>query len=140
MRKNPIIEIEIFDIEVIDFIGPFIFSNPCVYLGGCQLRLKMGRSGRHTYEYSIAFCALTKNIFTMFRTPRAIINDGVSHFCNMKFEAILKTYGVSHKISTPGHLQTCGQVELANLKIKGILEKVVSANKKDWSNRLDDAL
>ncbi|XP_073138503.1 uncharacterized protein [Henckelia pumila] len=49
-------------------------------------------------------------------------------------------YGVKHKVSTPYHPQTSGQVEVSNREIKQILEKSVSTNRKDWALRLDDAL
>ncbi|KAL5570702.1 hypothetical protein UlMin_020299 [Ulmus minor] len=83
---------------------------------------------------------LKKNIFTRFGTPRAIISDGGSHFCNRQFAALLTKYGVRHKVATPYHPQTSGQVEISNREIKRILEKIVSPSRKDWSSRLDDAL
>ena len=43
-------------------------------------------------------------------------------------------------MSTAYHPQTNGQAELANRKIKHILEKTVAPNRKDWSLRLTDAL
>ena len=46
---------------------------------------------------------LKKNIFTRFGTPRALISDGGSHFCNRQLESLLRKYGVKHKISTPYH-------------------------------------
>ncbi|KAL0886173.1 hypothetical protein Bca101_010156 [Brassica carinata] len=48
--------------------------------------------------------------------------------------------GVKHKVATPYHPQTSGQVEVSNKQIKGILEKVVGTKRKDWSTKLDDAL
>ena len=72
--------------------------------------------------------------------PRAIISDGGIHFCNRSFENLLKTYGVTHKVSTAYHPQTNGQAELANREIKHILEKTVAPNRKDWFLRLTDAL
>ena len=65
---------------------------------------------------------------------------GGSHFCNRQFENLLSKYGVTHKIATPYHPQTCGQVEVSNREIKRILEKTVNASRKDWSLKLDDAL
>ncbi|KAL6332740.1 hypothetical protein AAG906_014649 [Vitis piasezkii] len=47
-----------------------------------------------------------------------------------------KHYGVKHKVATPYHPQTSGQVELANREIKNILMKVVNTNRKDWSIKL----
>jgi hypothetical protein len=52
----------------------------------------------------------------------------------------MKKYGITHKVATPYHPQTSGQVELANRETKQILEKTVNPNRKDWSLRLNDAL
>jgi len=52
----------------------------------------------------------------------------------------MKNYGITHKVVTPYHSQTSGQVELTNRKIKQIMEKTVNPNRKDWSLRLNDAL
>ncbi|KAL1563684.1 hypothetical protein AAHA92_06120 [Salvia divinorum] len=52
----------------------------------------------------------------------------------------MKKYGVHHRLSTPYHPQSNGQVEISNREIKSILEKTVNPTRKDWSKRLDDAL
>jgi hypothetical protein len=83
---------------------------------------------------------LKENVLSRFGTPRAIINDQGTHFCNKPFESLMLKYGVIHKVATSYHLQTSGQVELANREIKQILEKTVSPDRKDWSLRLLDAL
>ncbi|CAN6697883.1 unnamed protein product [Malus baccata var. baccata] len=75
-----------------------------------------------------------------FETPRAIISDGGSHFCNKPFESLMKKYNINHKVATPYHPQTSGQVEISNREIKNILMKTVSPTRKDWSLRLNDAL
>ncbi|RVW20833.1 hypothetical protein CK203_111899 [Vitis vinifera] len=49
-------------------------------------------------------------------------------------------YGVKHKVATPYHPQTSGQVELANREIKNILMKVVITSRRDWSIKLHDSL
>ncbi|RVW81158.1 Retrovirus-related Pol polyprotein from transposon 17.6 [Vitis vinifera] len=49
-------------------------------------------------------------------------------------------YGVKHKVATPYHPQTSGQVELANQEIKNILMKVVNTSRRDWSVKLHDSL
>ena len=80
------------------------------------------------------------NIFARFGTPRVLISDGGSHFCNKMITALLKKYGVTHKVSMPYHPQTSGMAETSNREIKQILEKTVGPTRKDWSDRLDDAL
>lgn len=52
----------------------------------------------------------------------------------------MKKYGVHHRIVTPFHPQTSGQVEISNRELKHILEKTVNSSRKDWSMKLDDAL
>ncbi|RVW67767.1 hypothetical protein CK203_065565 [Vitis vinifera] len=54
--------------------------------------------------------------------------------------SLLSKYGVKHKVATPYHPQTSGQVELANREIKNILMKVVNSSRKDWSIKLHDSL
>ncbi|CAL8993314.1 unnamed protein product [Prunus brigantina] len=90
----------------------------------------------------LKFCNqfLRDNIFTRFGTPRAVISDGGSHFCNKPFEALMKKYNITHRVSTPYHPQTSGQVEISNGEIKQILEKVVNSTRKDWAAKLNDAL
>ena len=83
---------------------------------------------------------LKKIIFPKFGTPRALISDGGSHFCNHMIESLLKKYRVTYKVATPYHPQISGQVEVSNREIKWILEKTVFSSRKDWALKLDDAL
>ncbi|XP_070019359.1 uncharacterized protein [Nicotiana sylvestris] len=82
---------------------------------------------------------LKKNIFTRVGTPRAIINDRGTHFCNRAFEKLLAKYDICHKVATPYHPQTSGQVEMSNREIKSVLTKTVNATRTDWAKKLDDA-
>nr|CAN70419.1 hypothetical protein VITISV_033742 [Vitis vinifera] len=91
-------------------------------------------------DHRVVLKFLKENIFSRFGVPKAIISDGGTHFCNKPFETLLAKYGVKHKVATPYHPQTSGQVELANREIKNILMKVVNASRKDWSIRLHDSL
>ncbi|KAL5578246.1 hypothetical protein UlMin_019945 [Ulmus minor] len=93
-----------------------------------------------TNDARVVINFLKKHIFSRFGTPRAIISDGGKHFCNNQFETLLQKYGVTHRIATPYHPQTSGQVEVSNRELKRILEKTVNNSRKDWSRKLDDAL
>ncbi|KAL0854296.1 hypothetical protein Bca101_059448 [Brassica carinata] len=79
-------------------------------------------------------------IFPRFGVRKVVISDGRSHFINKLFEGLLKKKGVKHKVATPYHPQTSGQLELSNREIKSILEKVMGSKRKDWSSKLGDAL
>ena len=52
----------------------------------------------------------------------------------------MKKYNITHKVATPYHTQTNGQVEVSNREIKHILENTVRSDRKDWSLHLDDVL
>nr|XP_009793011.1 PREDICTED: uncharacterized protein LOC104239950 [Nicotiana sylvestris] len=93
-----------------------------------------------TNDAKVVVGFLKKNIFTRFGTPRAIISDGGTHFCNRAFEKLLTKYDVRHKVATPYHPQTSGQVEVSNREIKSVLTKTVNATRTDWARKLDDAL
>ena len=83
---------------------------------------------------------VTRNIFSRYGCPRAIISDGGSHFNNADFRALLKKYGVHHRVTTPYHPQAYGQVEVRNRELKNILKKIIRPDGKDWAHKLPDAL
>nr|GEV19095.1 hypothetical protein [Tanacetum cinerariifolium] len=59
-----------------------------------------------------------KSLFARFGTPRAIISDRGMHFCNDQFAKVMLKYGVTHRLATPYHPQTSGQVEVSNRAYK----------------------
>ena len=83
---------------------------------------------------------LKKNIFCRFGTPRVVISEGGSHFCNAELRKAFEHFGVKHRIATAYHPQTNGQAEVSNREVKRILEKTVSASHRDWAIKLDEAL
>nr|GEW79513.1 reverse transcriptase domain-containing protein [Tanacetum cinerariifolium] len=70
-----------------------------------------------------------KQLFSRFGTPRAIITDRGTHFCNDQFSKVLQKYGVMHRLSTSYHPQTSGQVEVSNRGLKRILERMVGEHR-----------
>ena len=142
MPLNPILVVEFFDVWGIDFMGPFPTSFGYAYiLGGVDYVSKWVEEVACRAAYhKVVLKFLKENIFSRFEVPKAIISDGGSPFCKKPFEKLLSKYGVKHKVATPYHPQTSGQVELANREIKTILMKVVNSNRKDWSLKLLDSL
>ena len=53
---------------------------------------------------------------------------------------MLAKYDVNHRIASPYHPQSSGQVELSNREIKLILQKIVNRSTKNWSKKLDHTL
>ncbi|GJU61843.1 reverse transcriptase domain-containing protein [Tanacetum coccineum] len=83
---------------------------------------------------------ILKSLFALFGTPRAIISDRGTHFCNDQFAKVMLKYGVTHRLSTAYHPQTSGQVEVSNRGLKRILERTVGENHASWSDKLADDL
>nr|GEV97286.1 reverse transcriptase domain-containing protein [Tanacetum cinerariifolium] len=75
-----------------------------------------------------------------FETPKAIISDRGTHFCNDQFSRVMSKYGVTHRLSTAYHPQTSRQIEVTNRRLKRILERTVGENRALWSDKLEDAL
>lgn len=142
MPLQNILEIELFDVWGIDFMGPFPPSFGCQYIlvAVDYVSKWVEAAALPTNDAAVVTAFLKKNIFTRFGAPRAIISDGGTHFCNKAFEKLLEKYGVKHKVATPYHPQTSGQVEISNRELKRILEKVVDSSRKDWARKLDDTL
>ena len=142
MPLNPILVVELFDVWGIDFMGPFLTSYGHSYklLGVDYVSKWVEAIPCKTNDHRVVLKFLKANIFSRFGVPKAIISDGGSHFCNKSFENLMAKYGVKHKLATPYHPQTSGQVELANREIKTILMKLVNSNNKDWSLKFLDSL
>nr|GFA55711.1 reverse transcriptase domain-containing protein [Tanacetum cinerariifolium] len=85
-------------------------------------------------------CKFLKSLFARFGTPRAIISDRDTYFCNDEFAKVMLKYGATHRLATAYHPQTSGQVEVSNYGLKRILERIVGENRTSWSDKLDDAL
>ncbi|GKA42577.1 reverse transcriptase domain-containing protein [Tanacetum coccineum] len=141
MPQTAIQVCEIFDIWGIDFMGPFPTSrgNRYILVAVDYLSKWVEAKALPTNDARVVVKFL-KTLFSRFGTPRAIISDRGTHFCNDKFARVMTKYGVTHRLSTPYHPQTSGQVEVTNRGLKRILERAVGENRASWSDKLDDAL
>ncbi|GJR06155.1 reverse transcriptase domain-containing protein [Tanacetum coccineum] len=141
MPQNSIQVCEIFDVWGIDFMGPFPSSrgNKYILVAVDYLSKWVEAKALPTNDARVVVKFL-KSLFARFGTPRAIISDRGTHFCNDKFAKVMSKYGVTHRLATAYHPQTSGQVEVSNRGLKRILERTVRENRASWSDRLDDAL
>ncbi|XP_073030727.1 uncharacterized protein [Primulina eburnea] len=123
-------------------MGPFpvSFGNKYILVAVDYVSKWVEAIACKTNDSKVVVQFLKKNIVSRFGTPRAIISSGGTHFCNPKFDSLLAKYGFRHKVATPYHPQTIGEVEVSNREIKRILEKTVGTSRKEWSSKLDDAL
>ena len=120
-RKNEIpltniLEVELFDVWEIDFMGQFAssFKNKYIMVAVDYVSKWVETIALPSNDARVVVNFLKKNIFTWFGTPRTIISDGGKHFCNRQFKALLSKYGVTQRVATPYHPQTSAQVEVSN--------------------------
>nr|GFA90129.1 reverse transcriptase domain-containing protein [Tanacetum cinerariifolium] len=141
MPQNFIQICEIFDVWGIDFMGLFPSSkgNEYIFVAVDYLSKWVKAKALPTNDARVVVKFL-KSLFSRFGTPKAIISDRGTHFCNDQFSRVMAKYGVTHRLSTAYHPQTSGQVEVTNRRLKRILERTVGENHASWSDKLEDAL
>ena len=139
---HPILEVELFDLWGIDFMGPFpaSYNNLYILLAVDYVSKWVEAIPTRTNDAKVVAQFLRSNIFSRFGTPRDLITDNGTHFCNKVIDKVLQKYGVRHRTSLAYHPQSNGQTEVSNREIKYILEKTVNGSRKDWSKKIDDAL
>nr|GEX47417.1 reverse transcriptase domain-containing protein [Tanacetum cinerariifolium] len=110
----------------IDFMGPFSSSRGNKYiLVAVDYLSKWAEAKALPTNDARVVCKFLKNFFARFGTPRAIISDRETHFCNDQFAKVMQKFGVTHRLATPYHPQTSGHVEVSNRGLKRILERAV---------------
>ena len=142
MPLTNILEVELFDVWGIDFMGlfPSSYGHKYILLTVDYVSKWVKVIPTITCDAKVVLCFIRSNIFSRFRTPRAVISDEGSHFCNKLFASLLAKYGVKHRVTLAYHPQSNGQVEVSNREIKKILEKTVNVTRKDWTKKIDDSL
>ncbi|CAN6585951.1 unnamed protein product [Malus baccata var. baccata] len=142
MPQQSILVIELFDIWGIDFMRPFPSSHGNLYIlvAVDYVSKWVEAIASPTCKSSVVLGFLQNTIFPRFGIPRAIISDEGTHFLNRTMATLCAKYNIHHRIASPYHPQTFGQVEVSNRELKRILEKTVSSSRNDWSLKLTDAL
>nr|GEW15305.1 reverse transcriptase domain-containing protein [Tanacetum cinerariifolium] len=119
MPQNSIQVCEIFDVWGIDFMGPFPSSKGNKYiLVVVNYFSKWVEAKALPTNDARVVVKFLKSLFSRFETPKPIISDRGTHFCNDQFTRIMSKYGVTHRLSTAYHPQTSGQVEVTNRGLK----------------------
>nr|GEY44368.1 reverse transcriptase domain-containing protein [Tanacetum cinerariifolium] len=133
MPQNAIQVCEIFDVWGIDFMGPFpsLRGNKYILVVVDYLSKWVEAKALPTNDARVV-CKFLKSLFARFGTPRAIISDHGTHFCNDQFTKVMLKYCVTHRLATAYHPQTSGQVEVSNRGLKRILERTVGENRASW--------
>jgi RNase H-like domain found in reverse transcriptase/Integrase zinc binding domain/Integrase core domain len=142
MSLNNILEVEVFDVWGIDYMGHFLSScnNKFILVAVDYVSKWVEAIPSPIADSKVVQRLFKKVIFPRFGVPKAVISVGGSHFINRQLNNLLKKYDVTHKVAITYHPETCGQVEVSNREIKNILQKMVSRLRKNWSLKLDDAL
>ncbi|XP_026398993.1 uncharacterized protein LOC113294833 [Papaver somniferum] len=96
----------------VDYVSKWVEAVPC-----------------KTNDHRVVIKFLKENILTRFGTPRAIISDGGSHFCNRPFAMLIKQYGITHKVATLYHPQT--SVEEAAARISDCADAMHSGGSRN---------
>jgi len=136
------LQIELFDVWGIDYMGPFSKSKNYEYIlvavdyvskwvEAMPCRAANAKNSKRMFE---------ETIFPRFGIPRMVISDRGIHFTDKNFSKYLSRYGICHNIATPYHPQTSGQAETSNKQIKNILQKMVNKMGTAWKDRLPNAL
>ena len=110
---------------------PLSFSNLYIFLVVDYVSKWVEAIPTQTNDAKVVASFLRSHIFTRFGTPRALIIDWGTHFCNKLVDNVLRKYSVRHRIALAYHPQTNGQAEVLNREIKSILEQTVNSSKKD---------
>nr|GEY33984.1 reverse transcriptase domain-containing protein [Tanacetum cinerariifolium] len=103
----------------IDFMGPFPSSKGNKYiLVAVDYLLKWVEAKALPTNDARVVVQFLKSLFSWFGTPKAIISDRGTHFCNDQFSKVMLKYGVTHRLSIAYHPQMSRQVEVTNHGLK----------------------
>jgi transposase InsO family protein len=136
------LQVELFHVWGIDFMGPFPKSHNSEYILLTVVYVSKwveampcrAADAKHVQKM------FQEVIFPRFGTPSMVISDGGSHFIDTAFRNFLKELGTMHNIATPYHPRTSGQTETSNKQIKNIPQKTVNEMGRAWKPKLADAL
>jgi hypothetical protein len=128
------LQIGIFDVWGIDFMGPFPNSEGYEYI---LVVINYVSKWVEALPCQAADAMHLKKmfhevIFPRYRVPRIVISDGGSHFIDPTLQKALSEVRVDWRIATPYHPQMSNQAKTSNKQIKNILQKIVNQMDRSW--------
>ena len=99
MPVNLILKVELFDVWGINFMGPFpnSFGHQYILLAVDYVSKWVEVIPCKTNDNKLVKF-LKENVFSRFGTPRAIISDNGTHFCNRTFESLMRNTQVIYTL------------------------------------------
>ena len=94
---------------------PSSFSNLYILLAVDYVSKWVEVIPTRTNDAKVVASFLRSHLLTRFRTPRALITDGGTHFCNKLVDNVLRKCGVQHRTALAYLPQINGQIEKSNL-------------------------
>ena len=99
------LQLELFDVWGIDYMGPFPKSKNCEYIlvvvdyvskwvEAMPCRAVDAKNSKKMFE---------ETIFPHFGVLRMVISDGGTHFTDKNFHNYLSRHGICHNVATPYH-------------------------------------
>lgn len=132
-----------FQIWALDFVGPISPSSKDhqYILTTIEYFTKWGevvairpQNGKAVPQF------LTDNIICRFGLPQKVVTDNSTPFVGAHNTKLLEKYNIERVVSSPYNPQYNGQVESFNKVLKQILRKKFATHKRDWHEKLLDAL
>ena len=105
MSLTNILEVELFYVWGIDFMGPFpsSYGHKYILLEVDYVSKWVEAIPTITCDIKVVLCFIKSNIFSRFGTPREVISDEGSHLCNKLFASLFAKYGVKHRETLAYH-------------------------------------
>jgi transposase InsO family protein len=120
MPLNYNLQVDLFDVWGIDFMGPFVNSNGyehiLVVVDYVSKWVEAIPCRKASTKEAIRMIKMV--IFPRYDVPRILISDGGSHFIGKDFKRCLEKLGIEHRVSTTYHPQTNGQAETLTSNLK----------------------